>query len=140
MLAFLDKIYEQSNGELAMLPVFTKEDLTKNVRSAGVSAGLVKHSEDDEYLKAEAKELCGLCPVCANYHTYKRRDGILWPTDRLFKCSQFHDMNVQQRASVVERVNCCSSCTSWTHKLDDCTMKADSCGENMSGSKCTGDH
>ena len=140
MLLFLEKIYEQSNGELAMLPVFTKIDNAKPIKSAGLSAGQVGNSVNNDDAMLKAKEACGLCPVCSKNHTFKKRDGTLWPTDRLFKCSKFQDMNVQQRAAAVQKAGGCARCTSWKHQRKDCLMKANSCGENVSGSKCGGDH
>ena len=50
MLAFLEKIYQQSNGELAMLPVFVKPDPPKPIQSAGLSAGLVENNDDAQSL------------------------------------------------------------------------------------------
>ena len=139
MLDFLDKIYEQSNGELAMLPVFSNTDSTKPIKSAGVSAQRMD-SSNDNVAKQAAKDACGLCPLCLNAHTYKKRDGTIWPTDRFFKCNKFHEMNVSQRASAVQQANGCPRCTSWQHQLKDCTMRPYSCGENMNGSRCNADH
>ena len=92
-----------------MLPVFVKPDPPKPIQSAGLSAGLVENFDDAQ---SKAKEACGVCPLCKNNHTYRKRDGVLWPTDRLLKCKKFQKMNIQQRASAVERINRCPRCTS----------------------------
>ena len=139
MLDFLDKIYEQSNGELAMLPVFSNADSVISIRSAGFSAQHVDSSNNDS-AKQAAKDACGLCPLCSNAHNYKKRDGTLWPSDRFFKCTKFHDMNVSQRAAAVQQANGCPRCTSWKHQRNSCQMKPNSCGENVNGSKCNADH
>ena len=139
MLSFLDKIYEQSNGELAMLPIFSQVDPAKPIKSAGLSAKQTDHSYDDS-AKQAAKEACGLCPLCSNPHVYKKRDGSSWPTDRFFKCQRFQDMNVQQRALAVQDSNGCPRCTSWQHQKMDCHMKPNPCNETVNGSKCSGDH
>ena len=150
MLTYLDKIYEQSNGELAMLPIFSKQEPDKSspkgVKSAGVSAGAVGGVDDDEDIiklreaKKVARESCGICPVCSKLHTYKRRDSTSWPSDRFLKCKKFCDMNIQQRATTVQKANGCPRCTSWGHQRKDCTMRSNSCGEDVSGTRCTGDH
>ena len=49
-------------------------------------------------------------------------------------------MNIQQRESAVEKANGCPRCTSWKHQRNDCKMSPNSCGEQLGGSKCTGDH
>ena len=150
MLNYLDKVYEQSNGELAMLPVFSKlepdKSAPKEVKTAGVSAGAVGGIDDDEDIirlreaKKVARDACGLCPVCSKAHTYKRRDSTSWPSDRFLKCNKFSDMNIQQRAAAVQKSNGCPRCTSWGHQRKDCTMRSNSCGEDVSGTRCTGDH
>ena len=134
MLIFLDKIYEQSNGELAMMPLFSLVDHAKSVKSAGLSASQSNRSIDDD-AKQAAKEACGLCPLCSNAHTYKKRDGSLWPTERFFKCKEFHKMNVQERASAIQSSNGCSRCTSWKHQKVDCPMKHYQCNEIINGFK-----
>ena len=153
MLNFLDKIYDQSNGELAMLPVFTKSDPNKGgakgVKSGGVNAGAgyvdQEEDEDEDIMKLKqakkaAREACGPCPICNKQHFFKKKDGTTWPSDRFLKCKKFCDMNVQQRAAQVQRVAGCPRCTAWGHKRKDCTMKANSCGVDVSGTKCVGDH
>ena len=58
-------------------------------------------------------------------------------------------MNIQQRAAQVERVAGCPRCTAWGHKREDCTMRANSCGVDLTGTqgiytpagtRCIGDH
>ena len=152
MLNYLDKIYEQSNGELAMLPVFSKTEPAgtgaKSVKPAGLSAGAVgeANEEEDEDIarlkdaKKAARDTCGACPICSKLHFYKRRDSSSWHSDRFLKCRKFSDMNVKQRAASIQKANGCPRCTSWKHQRKDCTMKSNSCGEDVSGTRCTGDH
>ena len=149
MLAFLDKAYEQSNEELALLSTLSRDNVVKKVvKPAGLAVGaagggLHDDEEDDDRqreFKKRARETCGNCPVCARPHTYKRRDASIWPSDRLLKCRKFSDMNVKQRAAMIEKVKGCGRCTSWSHQKRDCRMPANSCGEDISGSRCTGDH
>ena len=150
MLTFLDKIYEQSNGELAMLPMFSKAEPEKSgvkaVKSGGMAAGAAGGTDEDDDIirlreaKKASRDACGLCPVCTKPHTYKRRDSTNWPSDRFLKCRKFCDANVQQRATAVQKANGCPRCTSWGHTRKDCTMRANSCGEDVAGTRCAGDH
>ena len=126
MLKFLDRAYEQANQELALLSVYGEKEeikpLGKNVKTAGVAASKVD-SEDDEEIarmveaKKRARDTCGNCPVCSMPHTWIRRDGSSWPSDRLIQCQKFTNMNIQQRAAAVERAGGCPRCTGWGHLM-----------------------
>ena len=145
MLTFLDKAYEQANQELALLSVYGSQDEgKKGVKSAGLSAVKVDTEDDDLARLVEAKkrarEACGNCPVCSKTHTWVRRDGSSWPSDRLIQCQNFSNMNIQQRATAVESAGGCPRCTSWGHQRKACKMRADSCGADVGASKCKGDH
>ena len=144
MLKFLDKAYDQANQELALLLVY-KEDTKKDVKAAGTNVESADSAEDPtktkfQDVKKKARESCGKCPVCDQQHTWQRKDGAWWPSDRLLTCKKFRDMNIQQRAVAVERSQGCPRCTSWKHMRKDCRMKANNCGADLSGSTCTGDH
>ena len=148
MLIFLDKVYEQSNEELTLLSTISKDNTAKKVvKPAGLAAGGVSAADDDDEdfaklrdAKKQARESCGTCPVCSKAHTYKRRDTSNWPSDRLLKCKKFSDMNIKQRAAAVEKAKGCGRCTSWGHQKNNCNMRPNSCGEDVSGTKCIGDH
>ena len=62
-----------------------------------------------------------------------------WPSDRLFKCDLFKDMNIRERAATLQRLSACPKCTSWNHKRTDCTSLYKS-GMVISGNKCDGEH
>ena len=146
MMIFLDKTYDQANEELALLAVMTKEDSSKTcVKAFGVSAGTSgagdwADNNPGETFRQRAKEACGKCPVCNQFHTWTKKDGTFWPSDRLISCKKFSDMNIQQRASAVESASGCPRCTCWRHQRKDCRMSPNSCGEVIGASKCTGDH
>ena len=101
MLLFLDKAYEQLNQELALLAVY-KEDKRKDVKAAGVSVGSADSSDsatvrdDVKEAKRRAREVCGKCCVCNQQHSWQRKDGSWWPSDRLLSCKKFKDMNINQ--------------------------------------------
>ena len=144
MLKFLDKAYDQANQELALLSVYN-DDKKKDVRSAGLTVEPVGGGGDDgragyKEAKKKARESCGKCPACDLQHTWQRKDGSWWPSDRFLSCKKFKDMNIQQRAAVVERAKGCPRCTAWNHQRKDCRMRANSCGADLGGGACTGDH
>ena len=127
MLRFLDNAYEQANQELALLSVYQKEEKKKEVRACGVTAGTVDELDDGiKEAKKRAKESCGKCPVCSLQHSWQRKDGSWWPSDRFLVCRKFSDMNTQQRAAAVEKSKGCARCTSWNHQRKDCKMRANS--------------
>ena len=151
MLTFLDRAYEQANQELALLSVYTKDvdkSVKKPVKTYGLTVAKAKDDdlEEDEDIrkfkeaKIKARDSCGNCPVCTKQHTWKRRDGSTWPSDRFIQCKKFSDMSTSQRANAVEKAKGCPRCTSWGHTRTDCKMKPNSCGADVGATKCTGDH
>ena len=149
MLKFLDRAYEQAIEELSLLSVMSKDDTAKkNVKSFGVAAGnsytgSYTEKDEEERMKAKklkAKDACGKCPECSQLHTWTKTNGEAWPSDRFISCKKFSDMNTQQRARAVENAKGCPRCTGWRHQRKDCRMSANSCGVDVSGSRCTGDH
>ena len=146
MLGFLDKAYEQANEELSLLSVLSRDDSSgkKGVKAFGVTTGSSETGDEgsNKYksYKQKAKDACGKCPVCSQVHTWIKKDGSSWPSDRLISCKKFSDMNIQQRAGAVESASGCPRCTCWNHQRKDCRMSPNSCREDMGGSKCTGDH
>ena len=97
-------------------------------------------TEDKVKEMKKAKEECGKCPLCKERHSYiKLRNREVWPSDRLFKCDKFRDMNKRERASTLERLQCCPRCTSWNHKRADCMATA-TCTIIINGRKCDGEH
>ena len=108
--------------------------------SANVSVDRKDEEDRNKKDKKKAKEECGRCPICKDRHTYLRlKDKEEWPSDRLFKCEKFKNMSVRDRASTLEKLNCCPKCTSWNHRKADCKSPA-KCGIFISGQKCDGDH
>ena len=49
-------------------------------------------------------------------------------------------MNIQQRSNAIEAAKGCPRCTCWRHQKQSCKMPANSCGEDIGGGKCSGDH
>ena len=100
MLSFLDKAYDQANEEIVLLSVMDTKDSRKPVKTNGIQAGTVSNDSDGasgiKTARERAKEACGKCPVCNQYHTWKKRNGTTWPSDRLISCRKFSDMNVHQ--------------------------------------------
>ena len=82
----------------------------------------------------------GKFPLCKKRHTFfESKDKEMWPSDRLFKCDQFLSLSLKDKADTLERLGCCSKCTSWTHKKASCTTVA-KCGRFVNGVKCDGEH
>ena len=99
------------------------------------------NSRSDNSKYEDEKKRCGPCVVCKENHTYKKKFGDkLWPTDRLFNCQKFKDMNKKQRGEILEKFKACVRCTSWAHKKTDCTMKPFICTEQIDAVQCRKDH
>ena len=73
--------------------------------------------------KERLKNLFGKCPLCKTRHSYKRKkDGGIWPSDRLSSCEEFRKKSESERADVLEKNTSCSRCLSWLHAKEskDC--------------------
>ena len=81
MLKFLDRAYEQANQELALLSVY-KEDKSKpppkQISSGGAQIGDSTDNNDRKEAKKKARDACGKCPSCDQFHSFQRKDGW-WP-------------------------------------------------------------
>ena len=116
----------------------------KNCPDVKVNSAIVKSTDGKrdkmKEEKKKAKETAGKCPLCKERHTYTRvKDKEEWPSDRLFKCDQFKNMSIRDRASTLQRLSACPKCTSWNHVRADCVSQA-RCGILINGSKCNGEH
>ena len=148
MLKFIEKAYDQATEELSLLATYSVDKKNKNLGKT-FATDIKKHdgssygAEGDKKLQArkKAEDFCGKCPVCNAHHTWVRRGGDNWPSDRLLSCKKFSDMSITARAKTVEKYKGCPRCTSWNHTRDKCRMPANSCGkDDSSGRKCAGDH
>ena len=142
MLTFLDSAYDRAMEEMALLTVVEEKSSKKDVKAAGVTIGGGNEVPDEEHASKfkKVKEAVGKCSVCNQYHTWKNRQGSVWPSDRFINCRKFSDMTTQQRAAAVEKVQGCARCTSWGHQRKDCRMRPNSCGADAGSTKCNGDH
>ena len=158
MLKFLERAYNQANEELALLGTY-EADIQKQIGKAGKSSStktfavVVKKDENGEDSDAgkedsakekarkRSQEFCGVCPACNKDHTWVRKAGDKWPSDRFLSCKRFNDMTVAARASQVQKSNGCPRCLSWNHARAACKMPANSCNKDLAGgAKCKGDH
>ena len=91
-----------------------------------------------------AEERFGRCPLCKNAHTYQRSIGGQvepWPSSQLRSCSQWMEMNPEERGMVVEQQGACPKCTSWQHGLKKCWRKRTYiCGEKEGNQVCHQKH
>ena len=72
-------------------PIKHKKDRNIDVLATNVEP-VNSRSDDSKY--EYRKKRCGPCVICNENHTYKRKFGDkLWPTDRLFNCQKFKNMN-----------------------------------------------
>ena len=100
---------------------------------------VLTEAQNKEKMQKE-RALCGKCPLCKDRHTYfKTREREYWPSDRLFKCDKFRQMDVKERANMLEKFSCCSKCTSWNHKKDACVTRG-KCSMMVNGTKCEKEH
>ena len=102
------------------------------------------HSKRIEKLKKDLKESFGKCPLCKDRHTFKKkRDGQVWPSDRLSSCEEFRKWSEKDRATNLEKHKACPRCLSWMHGKDskDCKAPKNNCFKDKDGgAKCNGDH
>ena len=91
MISFLDSSYEKAIEELSLLSSISSN--SKKVKPCGVSADSSGNSSSDKDRYEKAKNAAGKCPICKEFHTFKRnigRDsGKLWPSDRFVSCRKF---------------------------------------------------
>ena len=161
MEKFLEEAHEKATDTKVLLCNYAANDNTEGVKcrkchefghkkaqcpsnvtvgAAGAKGG-DKASENDK--KQKLKELFGKCPLCKEFHSYKRkRDNKSWPSDRFSSCEKFREMNENERADVLEKNTACSRCLSWIHAKDskDCKAPKGNCGLEKDGSTCKGDH
>ena len=155
--AFLEDAYEKAVQEKLLLASYTPlPGSSKKVSgaSAGVLAARVEEGHDsaDEAEKLakqenqkrrreEVRQKVGKCPICKGEHTFKNRWSTTgWPTDRLFTCMKFNDMNSKQRGETLQKAGGCARCTSWNHNKSVCRIDVIDCQETINGSRCHKDH
>ena len=147
MLKFLDRAYTQANDELALIGTY--EPHSKPHSKAGGKSFAVKAQEarsdselsSKEKARKRSEEFCGKCPLCGNDHTWTRKSGDKWPSDRYLSCKKFNDMAIAARAAQVQKSKGCARCLSWNHARSLCKMQANNCNNDLGGGrKCTGDH
>ena len=81
------------------------------------SASIKQTDTDSEEKKKKDmlrfKDECGKCPLYKKRHTFfKSKDKEMWPSDRLFECDQLLSLSLKDKADTLERLGCCSKCTS----------------------------
>ena len=109
----------------------------KKCPSASINTTYVSDSGDHTDKKERD---CGKCPLCKGFHTfYNSKKQMKWPSDRLFKCDDFKNQSVKDRASCLEKFGCCPKCTCWNHKKSDCRT-GNKFTALISGRKCGGIH
>ena len=158
MMKFMERAYDQATEELALLATY-KADAKKKGKvedektpSKTFAANVKKQDDGDspedddsdspkDKARKRSEEFCGKCSLCSKPHTWTRKSGDKWPSDRFLSCKKFNDLTVAARAKNVEKTNGCPRCLSWNHSRDKCRMPANNCGkEDSAGTKCKGDH
>ena len=122
------------------------KNLSGKVGAAKVK-GLESSDEEDDISvdkKQKLRKLFGVCPLCKSCHSYKRKkDGDIWPSDRMSSCEEFRKKTESERATILENQQSCPRCLSWTHSKGskDCKAPKNSCFKDKgNGNKCRGDH
>jgi len=104
MVEFLDRAYNQANEELALLATYKsdKKKSTDGKPPPKVFATDVKKTDENESELADSsreksrkrsEDFCGKCPLCGNLHTWTRKGGDKWPSDRFLSCKKFNDLS-----------------------------------------------
>ena len=151
MLKFLSRAYEQANDELSLLSIYEADEKKnpapfKSPSGKAFGAKLEDATEEDvenskEKARKRSQEYCGKCPLCGKQHTWTRKSGDKWPSDRFLSCRKFNDLSVAARGQQIQKSNGCPRCLSWNHGRDNCKMKKDNCNNDLPGGvKCKGDH
>ena len=148
MLRFLERAYNQANDELALLGTYeadTKKLANKPSSGKAFGSKVSNRSEEEDTGKERARkrsqEYCGKCPLCSKEHTWTRKSGDQWPSDRYLSCRKFNDLSVVARAQQVQKSKGCARCLSWNHARDSCRMPMNNCNNDLAGGvKCKGDH
>ena len=92
---------------------------------------------------ADMQRRFGKCTVCTGYHTWKSKRNGVQASSRLSNCEKFMDMDLETRATTVEKVNACFRCLDYTHEKTNCkfSVTAFSCiFKDTNGVKCGKDH
>ena len=158
MMNFLERAYNQATEELALLSTYkldkkkgksdeerpTSKTYAAQVKKQGDTANSIEVDDSNsskEIARKRSEEFCGKCPLCKNSHTWTRKSGDKWPSDRFLSCQKFNDLAVAARAKQIENIKGCPRCLSWNHTRDKCKMPANKCGkEDSNNVKCRGDH
>ena len=84
------------------------------------------------------------CPVCdKDAHLYKTKNGQEAISKRVKDCPGFKEANDDQKKEMVKKLKnkypLCAKCSSWYHKSQDCTWKANctKCGDNHLNDLCS---
>ena len=88
MLKFLDKAYDRARKEIALLSVVDEKPTKRDVKAAGLNAGLPKLPKNkidstaavDGWIDGASKykklkESVGKCKICNQFHTWKNRQN-----------------------------------------------------------------
>ena len=149
MIKFLERAYNQANDELALLGAYEADSKKLGNKFSGGKTFGAKTEQtktgDDETGKEKARrrsqEFCGKCPLCSKEHTWTRKSGDNWPSDRFLSCRKFNDLSVVSRAQQIQKSKGCPRCLSWNHNRDSCKMQGNNCNNDLPGGiKCKGDH
>ena len=88
----------------------------------------------------EKQKEYGPCPICKKGHTFKGKNGMDLASCRLYDCSKFMSMTVEERAVQIEIAKGCAACTSWTHTRDVCQSTTRPCGVKEGTTTCALNH
>ena len=75
--------------ELALLATYKADEKVKVETSKSFAANVKVNEDDDkkeespkEKARRRSLEFCGKCSICSKNHTWLRKDGENWPSDR----------------------------------------------------------
>ena len=106
MLKFLKRAYNKTNDELGLLGAYEADskklgNKISGGKTFGAKAEQTKTGDDEtgkEKARRRSQEFCGKCPLCSKEHTWIRKSGDNWPSDRFLLCRKFNDLSVVARA------------------------------------------
>ena len=155
MVSFLDKQYDKATEQLVLLGTIEKAEGGSRSKAFAESHAVNVMENDDsddsgddiemkkkKDKRKKVKEEIGPCPNCKEEHSFVRKiDKMNWPSDRLFTCKKFKEMNPKERGNLLGKLKACPRCTSWRHTRQSCPGQPVKCSaDNINGSKCGKDH
>ena len=124
--------------ELACLPPALRGQVNATLSGSNQDRGSSTGSSNQRSIPKSARfeEMAtkiGKCLLCKELHTYVSQSRQLFVSGSFKACDKFKDMDVNQKAKLIEQQKACALCLQWGHQRADCTRNIGVCPENNCG-------